>query len=90
MLLLRTKNIESRNYDIRLALDILFILDVCPRCGGNIFAGKIVNKDFDQGIYDSVWYIESNDTSFNLDKEVKLNINYCQSTVLVQRSINIH
>lgn len=89
MILLRTKNLVSRNYDLHLALHILFILSVCPRCRGNIFAGKIVNKDDVHRIYDSVWYIESDDTSVYLDEEVKLYRYYCQSAVLEQRS-NIH
>lgn len=89
MILLRTKNLVSRNYDLHLALHILFILSVCPRCRGNIFAGKIVNKDDVHRIYDSVWYIESDDTSVYLDEEVKLYKYYCQSAVLEQRS-NIH
>lgn len=54
-----------------------------------LFAGKIVNKDDVQRIYDSVWYIESDDTSVYLDEEVKLYRYYCQSAVLEQRS-NIH
>lgn len=89
MILLRTKNLVSRNYDLHLALHILFILYVCPRCRGNVFAGKIVNKDDVHRIYDSVWYIESDDTSVYLDEEVKLYKYYCQSAVLEQRS-NIH
>lgn len=89
MILLRTKNLVSRNYDLHFALHILFILYVCPRCRGNVFAGKIVNKDDVQRIYDSVWYIESDDTSVYLDEEVKLYRYYCQSAVLEQRS-NIH
>lgn len=89
MILLRTKNLVSRNYDLHFALHILFILYVCPRCRGNVFAGKIVNKDDVQRIYDSVWYIESDDTSVYLDEEVKLYKYYCQSAVLEQRS-NIH
>uniref|UniRef100_A0A8W8K1D0 Small nuclear ribonucleoprotein Sm D1 n=1 Tax=Magallana gigas TaxID=29159 RepID=A0A8W8K1D0_MAGGI len=72
MILLRTKNLVSRNYDLDFALHILFILYVCPRCRGNVFAGKIVNKDDVQRIYDSVWYIEGDDTSVYLDEEVKL------------------
>lgn len=89
MILLRTKNLVSRNYYLHFALHILFILYVCPRCRGNVFAGKIVNKDDVQRIYDSVWYIESDDTSVYLDEEVKLYRYYCQSAVLEQRS-NIH
>lgn len=89
MILLRTKNLVSRNCDLYFALHILFILYVCPRCRGNVFAGKIVNKDDVQRIYDSVWYIESDDTSVYLDEEVKLYRYYCQSAVLEQRS-NIH
>lgn len=89
MILLRTKNLVSRNYDLHFALHILFILYVCPRCRGNIFAGKIVNKDDVHRIYDSVWYIESDDTSVYLDEEVKLYKYYCQPAVLEQRS-NIH
>lgn len=89
MILLRTKNLVSRNYDLHFALHILFILYVCPRCRGNVFAGKIVNKDDVQRIYDSVWYIESDDTSVYLDEENKLYKYYCQYAVLEQRS-NIH
>lgn len=89
MILLRTKNLVSRNYYLHFALHILFILYVCPRCRGNVFAGKIVNKDDVQRIYDSVWYIESDYTSVYLDEEVKLYKYYCQSAVLEQRS-NIH
>lgn len=89
MILLRTKNLVSRIYYLHFALHILFILYVCPRCRGNVFAGKIVNKDDVQRIYDSVWYIESDDTSVYLDEEVKLYKYYCQSAVLEQRS-NIH
>lgn len=89
MILLRTKNLVSRNYDLHFALHILFILYICTRYRGNVFAGKIVNKDDVHRIYDSVWYIESDDTSVYLDEEVKLYRYYCQSAVLEQRS-NIH
>lgn len=89
MILLRTKNLVSRNYDLHFALHILFILYICTRCRGNVFAGKIVNKDDVHRIYDSVWYIASGDTSVYLDEEVKLYRYYCQSAVLEQRS-NIH
>lgn len=49
-----------------------------------VFVGKIVNKDDVQRIYDSVWYIESDDILVYFDEEVKLYNFYCQFVVLEQ------
>lgn len=77
MILFRIKNLVFRNYDFYLVLYILFIFYVCFWCWGNIFVGKIVNKDDVYRIYDSVWYIESDDILVYFDEEVKLYKYYC-------------